>query len=608
MTFSNAQRIHVAVVAAVTVTGGGWSYDVLSAVLNSPAYAAQTSGGGASPWAVAAAVTASAALFGVAVDYAVSHARTIGRLILPNLKPEPENTRYKLPPRPDLGETFALAVGEDHATKQGYSSQARWYGLPALGLYTGTFVVGPPGTGKTAGVLRPALNQLFSFQPDNANRKFAGLVMDYKASLVPPVIEAAARNGRTGDLMLMGPGREVRWNPLHAPELEPRVLAGRILAVLENMPGQSSKGDTAWIVDNASRVAEHTIGTVRTATGYVTMQDVHEFISGLSSALDNATEEETPAQAADSFLAVYDTLFKSTGGDNIVYQHHRRYFVQEFAGIESRYRTIYINELQRVTQYFVDPKYTELYSPREAEINYPGAAEAIDRGLVTVLDATVDKYGALATMLGIFLKLDFMRAAIARPQRHRDDPTYNFTRPLLFLCDEYQEFATTGDQGDDSFYAVCRESKVISIVATQSRASLVRRLGEDRTKVLLASLRTKVFLALSDPTDAEWAAKVCGEDWSEIENTSINESVNGASLTAGGGFLGKDTTVSQNYSLNRQKVNRFEPAAFRDLPAFSAIVSGFDGAAALPPARIYLKPYFRPTDETYRDFIRDFGK
>lgn len=457
-------------------------------------------------------------------------------------------------------------------------------------------------------MLRPALDQLFAFQSGDAGGKFAGLVMDYKASLVPPVRAAAERNGRTDDLLLIGPSHEVRWNPLHAPELEPRVLAGRILAVLENMSGQSSKGDTAWIVDNAARVAEHTIGIIRTATGYVTLQDVHDFITGLSAALDNAAEDEKPAQAAGSFLAPYDALFKSTGGDNIAYQHHRRYFVQEFAGIESRYRTIYVNELQRVTQYFVDPKYAELYSPREAEINYPGAAEAINRGLVTILDATVDKYGSLATMLGIFLKLDFMRAAISRPQRHRDDPNYNFTRPLLFLCDEYQEFATTGDQGDDSFYAVCRESKVISIVATQSRASLVRRLGEDRTKVLLASLRTKILLALSDPTDAEWAAKICGEDWSEIENTSINESVSGASLTAGGGFLGKDTTVSQNYSLNRQKINRFEPAAFRDLPAFSAIISGFDGAAALPPARIYLKPYFRPNDEPYRDFIRDFGK
>lgn len=608
MTCSNAQRIHAIVVAAVTVTGGGWSYHVLSAVLDSPTYAAQTGGGGVGALAFAGAIAASAALFGMAADYVASHTRTITRLMMPALEPSPESVNYRLPPWTEPRENFALVMGEDHGTKQGYSRRPRWYSLPALGLYTGAFVVGPPGTGKTAGILRPALNQLFAWKPGDDGQKMAGLVMDYKASLVPPVREAAARNGRTDDLLLIGPSHQVRWNPLHAPELEPRVLAGRILAVLENMSGQSSKGDTAWIVDNASRVAEHAIGIVRTATGYVTLQDVHEFITGISANLDNAAEDETPARAADAFLVPYDALFKSNGGDNIAYQHHRRYFVQEFAGIESRYRTIYINELQRVTQYFVDPKYTELYSPRETEINYPGAAEAIDRGLVTVLDATVDKYGTLATMLGVFLKLDFMRAAIARPQRHRDDPKYNFTRPLLFLCDEYQEFATTGDQGDDSFYAVCRESKVVSIVATQSRASLVRRLGEDRTKVLLASLRTKIFLALSDPTDAEWAAKVCGEDWAEVENTSVNESVQGAKLTAGGGFLGKDTTVSQNYSLNRQKINRFEPAAFRDLPAFAAIISGFDGAAALPPARIYLKPYFRPAWERYREFIQGFGK
>ncbi|WP_215879097.1 type IV secretory system conjugative DNA transfer family protein, partial [Acidithiobacillus ferridurans] len=456
----------------------------------------------------------------------------------------------------------------------------------------------------TAGVLRPALRQVFDYKPTDETEKPAGLIMDYKASLVPPVREEAEKVGRSADLLLIGPAHpETRWNPIHAPELEARVLAGRIMAVLENMSGQSGKGDTAWITDNAARLAEHSINLIREATGYVTLQDLHELISGLSSALDNAESADVaPADAAAAFLAPYDRLFRIEQKDGTQYNHSRKYLVQEFAGIESRYRQIYTNELQRVTQYFVDPKYAAIYSPREEEITYPGGAEAIDRGLISILDATVDKYGSLAKILGIFLKLDFMRAAIARPQKHRDKPDYNFSRLLLWMCDEYQEFATTGEHGDDSFYAVCRESKVFSIVATQSKASIERLLGEDKTKVLLASLRTKVFLALSDPSDAKWASDICGDDWQDVENTAINESVTGASATAKTGYVGKETTVSQSYSLNRQKVNRFEPVNFRDLPAFAAIVSGFDGAAAKPPALVYLKPYFRPHTETYKKF------
>ena len=590
------------IAAAVAAAGGVWTWEVLTEIAQNPAYLKAV--GNLPEIERVYTAGAVAGLFWSAADYLAAGAQGLARRVWPEKVADPENTRYRMPKPP--GQTgFYLILGEDHGTlKKGYAAKPGWFVLPALGLHTGVFVVGPPGSGKTAGVLRPALRQVFDYRPGDAAEKPAGLVMDYKASLVPPVREEAERVGRTQDLLLIGPAHpETKWNPLHAPEAEARVLAGRIMAVLENMSGQSGKGDTAWIADNAARLAEHSINLIREATGYVTMQDLHELISGLSSALDNAESADVaPADAAAAFLAPYEQLFQTRKADGTQYNHSRKYLIQEFAGIESRYRQIYTNELQRVTQYFVDPKYAAIYSPREEEITYPGGAEAIDRGLISILDATVDKYGSLAKILGIFLKLDFMRAAIARPQRRRDDPNYNFSRLLLWMCDEYQEFATTGDQGDDSFYAVCRESKVFSIVATQSKASIERLLGEDKTKVLLASLRTKVFLALSDPADAKWASEVCGDDWQYVENASINESVSGAVATAKTGYVGKETTVSQSYSLNHQKVNRFEPVNFRDLPAFAAIVSGFDGAAAIPPALVYLKPYFRPTTETYKNF------
>ena len=72
----------------------------------------------------------------------------------------------------------------------------------------------------------------------------------------------------------------------------------------------------------------------------------------------------------------------------------------------------------------------------------------------------------------------------------------------MFLCDEYQSFASVGEDdpsGDEKAFALTRQSRVIPIVATQSISSLKSVLsGQDAWRTLLQTLRTKVFLSLSD--------------------------------------------------------------------------------------------------------------
>ena len=66
---------------------------------------------------------------------------------------------------------------------------------------------------------------------------------------------------------------------------------------------------------------------------------------------------------------------------------------------------------------------------------------------------------------------DFQRAVLNRIHRMHADPSLS-RRPVLFVCDEYQAFATTGENeppGDEKFFALARQAKCIPIVATQSR-------------------------------------------------------------------------------------------------------------------------------------------
>ena len=67
------------------------------------------------------------------------------------------------------------------------------------------------------------------------------------------------------------------------------------------------------------------------------------------------------------------------------------------------------------------------------------------------------------------MKQDFQRAVLNRIPRMETEPGRHW-REVLFLCDEYQSFATVGESdptGDEKFFALSRQAKCIPIVATQ---------------------------------------------------------------------------------------------------------------------------------------------
>ena len=72
------------------------------------------------------------------------------------------------------------------------------------------------------------------------------------------------------------------------------------------------------------------------------------------------------------------------------------------------------------------------------------------------------------------MKLDFQRAVLNRVpemEAHRE----RYFRQVFFICDEYQHFATVGENeptGDEKFFSLSRQPRCIPIVATQSISSL----------------------------------------------------------------------------------------------------------------------------------------
>ena len=233
----------------------------------------------------------------------------------------------------------------------------------------------------------------------------------------------------------------------------------------------------------------------------------------------------------------------------------------------------------------------------------PSLLSLIDSGKVICLNMPASSNAALARAIGVLLKQCWLGALLLRPAMMRQNPRHDF-RPAIFLCDEYQSFATVGEAdpcGDEKAFGLSRQSRCIPIVATQSISSLRSVTGSGESwRTLFQNLRTKVFLSLSDDASARIASEMCGQV--EVLKTaySFNESTPkaGISLFSGAPGGGKSSMgVSKSFQDRMEPL--FRPKAFSELDTGQAIVLPYDGKKNQSARRCYLKPFYLPRDLSY---------
>ena len=233
----------------------------------------------------------------------------------------------------------------------------------------------------------------------------------------------------------------------------------------------------------------------------------------------------------------------------------------------------------------------------------PPLDELIESGKVLALNMPAGSNPALARAVGVFLKNAWLQTLLRRPAQMKADSERYF-RPAVFICDEYQSFASVGEDdpsGDEKAFALTRQCRVIPIVATQSISSLRSVLGTSEAwRALLQTLRTRIFLSLSDDASAEIASKLCGQvakikpSWTVTESTRQAE-VSLLSGKAGGG----QGSVGTSKSFREQREALFQTREFALLPNCQAICLPYDGTNAASAVRVYLKPYYLPETTPY---------
>ena len=147
-----------------------------------------------------------------------------------------------------------------------------------------------------------------------------------------------------------------------------------------------------------------------------------------------------------------------------------------------------------VRRVFCPPK--ELYDGKPSASDPHGRVlppfdELIESGKIVGLNFPVALNPALAKISG---HAHEGRLSAGRATAHSQDGARNrhrHFRPTVFICDEYQNFATVGGDnptGDERFLSISRQPKCIPIVATQSVSSLKEALAQRRREDPAAGL------------------------------------------------------------------------------------------------------------------------
>jgi hypothetical protein len=299
----------------------------------------------------------------------------------------------------------------------------------------------------------------------------------------------------------------------------------------------------------------------------------------------------------------------------------KRWFTEDWRRIEPKLRTSIVEGISVFLSLFDDsPKVKRIFCPkrecydpqRNAGNRYgkplPSFSWLIETGKVCALNFPIGMNPGLAKAIGVMMKLDFERAVLNRVPAIEANPEKHF-RQVLFLCDEYQHFATVGESdptGDEKFFSLSRQPKCIPIVATQSISSLRSALPGDSWRSLLQTFRTKIFLTLSDDFSAKSASELCGREDRLKVSYNLSESGHDARVSLlTGNTLSHRANITASKSYNTQTDFRFDMKTFTELRNAQSVVIAYDGLNPIPPTFCYLKPYYNDPNKSYFEQLQE---
>ncbi|MGL6076757.1 MAG: type IV secretory system conjugative DNA transfer family protein [Fimbriiglobus sp.] len=425
-------------------------------------------------------------------------------------------------------------------------------------LCAGTLILGATGSGKSSGsgaAIRKAM----------LRSGIGGLVLTAKDDLadwLTPIREA----GREKDLVIIGPGHDLSFNPL---EYE-RTRQGRgsgltecIVSLFDELeaikdPGAGKNGGDPFFRQAARDLARQAVQLLMLAGLPLTVGNLYDLLAAAPTSL---------AQAKDpNWLKTNDMAVLITAAQTAVQpktatalRRVRDYFLVRYAGMADRTRSSIAEGLITKLSVLSSGPLETLFGGQTS-----WTPDEIYRGKITIVDAPVLQYGELGRMVNVLLKASFMRDV----QRREITPD---TKPCFLFADEYQYHMTPGDQ---LFLTTARSSRCQSVFLTQNINNLYAALGggleaQPVVASLLGNLRNKIVHSVDDKETVEYLSELFGHEVTLLTGMSVPTGSQAERTQAG-------QLTSAN--LTPQRMFRVEPSTFAQLkagsPANDFIVEG----------------------------------
>lgn len=578
------------------------------------------------------------------------------------LAPPRPSSPGRLPryPEPHTREQLFLVIGEVHnPRKPGPAETPYWLVIPERGLFTGIAIFGAIGSGKTSCCMMPFAEQILGYAANDRTKRIGGLVLEVKGDFCRKVKEILERHRRVEDYVEISLDSDYRYNPLHN-DLDAYALAYSIASLLNNLFG---RGKEPFWQQAYTNLVKFIILLHKVAYDYVTLFDVYECaispplleeriheaedillgrhyaaitpkiygdraedLIGLGF-IHNADEDRYLAPATPelrealkkrSIPAESRTVLDPSQADPeklAQLDAVRRWYNDDWKRIEPKLRTSIVEGVSVFLSLFDDnPRVKRVFCPKkecyDARKNadnrfgkpLPSFSWLIEQGSVCALNFPVGMNAGLAKALGVMMKLDFERAVLNRIPKIETHPEEYF-RQVLFLCDEYQHFATVGESdpsGDEKFFSLSRQPRCIPIIAAQSISSLRSALPGESWRTLLQTFRTKLFLSLSDDFSAKVASDLCGREDQLKVGYSLSETGHDTKVSwLTGKALSHKANMVASKSYHTQSDYRFDIKTFMELRNAQSITIAYDGLNPAPPMFCYLKPYYNDPNQSY---------
>lgn len=419
----------------------------------------------------------------------------------------------------------------------------------------------------------PFTQQLLKYNSMNPEKKIGMLILDVKGNYYEQVKRYAEKYNLQKDITVIELGGDIKYNPLHKPNLKPSVLANRLKTIFTLFSENNS--ESYWI-DKAEQVLAEAIKLCRLYNnGYVTFTEIHKIVT-------------IPDYYKEKINILKDLFINKKLSNKQIYELNSalEFFQKEYEKLDSRTLGILKSEITRITNTFLsDYDVSEIFCAPKEKLNFQGFSEVINKGKIVVLNMNIAEYRNLSKIIAAYLKLDFQTEIMMALSKHN-------TRTTAFICDEYAEYVT---KTDSDFFSLSREAKCINIVSTQSYSSLKNTLKDDTSvKVICQNLINKIWFRTDDIFTIEEAQKQLGKE--EKVKTSKNISENSKETRYNyiiNSLSSQDATLSESFNVYTQNDYVYDTNFFtQGLQTFTALAFLSDGNSIIKPRKLKMFPYF----------------